>query len=318
MDYNRELYKTKQFTKSVFVNIFRYLFIIAFSYVLLCPLIYIIANVFKDPKEFYDPTIMWIPKHFSLNGLKHAAQGLRLKETVFNTLSFEIIAALIEIMSCAVAAYGLARFNFKGNKIIAFLMIMTILVPANMIIIPSYVNFQYMDFLGILGGIGKLFGTELRPQLIDTPFVFWLPSICGVGLKGGFFIYIYMQFFKGLPKELEEAAWIDGAGSWRTFLTIIMPSSGVAMTTVSLFSLVWHWNDYYLAAMYLLDNVTLCVQLSRLPINLQGMGSSESAASGLGVGIMAGCLIFILPMLILYLVLQKRFMASIANTGIVG
>lgn len=318
MAYNRNLYKTKQISKSVIVNIFRYLFLIAFSYVLLCPLIYIIANVFKDPKEFYDPTIMWIPKNFSLSGLKHAISGLKLKETFMNTLVFEMVAAAIEIISCAVAAYGLARFNFKGKNLLTFLMILTILVPANMIIIPSYVNFQYMDFLGILGGLGKLFGTELRPQLIDTPFVFWLPSVCAVGLKGGFFIYIYMQFFKGLPRELEEAAWIDGAGSWRTFITIIMPSSGVAMLTVSLFSFVWHWNDYYLAAMYLLDNVTLCVQLSRLPINLQGMGSSESAASGLGVGIMAGCLIFIIPMLILYLCLQKKFIASIANTGIVG
>lgn len=318
MKLNRDLYKTSQRAKNLCFQILRYLFIIAFSYVLLCPLFYILANVFKDPKEFYDPTIMWIPKHFSLSGLKNAIIGLKLKETFPNTLIYEMVAAGIEIISCAVAAYGLARYNFKGKKIIIVLMILTILVPANMIIIPSYVNFQYMDFLGILGGLGKLFHTELRPQLIDTPFVFWLPSVCAVGLKGGFFIYIYMQFFKGLPKELEEAAWIDGAGSWRTFLTIILPSSGVAMLTVSLFSFVWHWNDYYLASMYLLENVTLCVQLSRLPINLSGMGSVEDAASGLGVGIMAGCLIFILPMLILYLILQKRFISSIASTGIVG
>lgn len=318
MKINRDLIKHKRLAENIAVNILRYLFLIAFSYVLLCPLIYILANVFKDPKEFYDPSIIWIPKHFSLNGLKHAVTGLKLKETLPNTLIYEMIAAVIEIFSCAVAAYGLARYNFKGKKAVIVLMMLTILVPVNMIIIPSYVNFQYMDFLGILGGIGKLVGTELRPQLIDTPFVFWLPSVCAVGLKGGFFIYIYMQFFKGLPKELEEAAWIDGAGSWRTFMTIIMPSSGVAMLTVSLFSFVWHWNDYYLASMYLLENVTLCVQLSRLPINLSGMGSIEDAASGLGVGIMAGCLIFILPMLILYLILQKRFISSIANTGIVG
>ena len=184
-----------------------------------------------------------------------------------------------------------------------------------MIVVPSYLNFRHMDALGLLQGIGSLVGAELRPNLLDTPMTFWLPSLFGVGLRSGLFIYIYRQFFKGLPGELEEAAWIDGAGPWRTFLQIVLPSSGVAILTIVIFSLVWHWNDYYQSVMYFNENFSLAVVLAQL--------ESELVAAGLNQDVnvcvrMAGCLLFVLPMLVVYLFLQKYFIKSIDRVGIVG
>ena len=108
-------------------------------------------------------------------------------------------------------------------------------------------------------------GKELRPNILDTSWCFYLPSLFSVGLRSGILIYIYHQFFLGLPKELEEAAWIDGSAPPRTFLCIALPSSTVAVITVFVLSLVWHWNDYYLAVMYTSENFPLAVSLASLP-----------------------------------------------------
>lgn len=113
------------------------------------------------------------------------------------------------------------------------------MVPAPMIIIPLVINFSKMDVLGILGLFQDVSGIDLRPNLLGTELTFYLPSLFAVGLRSGILIYIYIQFFKGLPSELEEAAWIDGAGPIRTFVSIAVPSSGVVILTVTIFSLIW-------------------------------------------------------------------------------
>ena len=142
----------------------------------------------------------------------------------------------------------------------------------------------------------------------------------GVGIRSGLFIFIYRQFFKGLPKELEEAAWIDGAGPFRTYFSIVIPLSGVAVLTVVIFSIVWHWNDYYLSSMYMSENFPLAVSLSQIRDGLQmtaGVGTGGNPVLVRNI-LMAGCLMFIAPVLLLYLVLQKWFIRGIETVGIVG
>lgn len=310
----------KKHGPGVIANIFRYIFFLSLSYVLIYPFLFMLLNSIMGIADSYDATVTWIPKSPTLEHFASAWTVFDLSETLPRTLIYEIVTALIQFMTCAVAAYGMARFKIKGRGILSALMILNILVPAMMIIIPSYVQFSSLDFLGIFGGIGDLVGKDLQPNIIGTPWVFYLPGIMGVGLKGGLFIYIYTQFFKGLPKELEEAAWIDGAGPWKTFLTIVLPSSGSAMITVLLFSVIWHWNDLFLAQMYM-DDPTLSVALANFGSNtvVSKLGISGGEASMIQVPILlAGCLIFVLPLIIFYILIQRKFVASIATSGIVG
>lgn len=300
--------------------IFRYIFFLSLSYVLLYPFLYIIVNSIKSYSDAYDATVTWVPKTIYFGNIISSLKVFDVKHTLPRTLIYEIVAALIQFCSCAVAAYGLARFNLKGKGLMMGLMILNILVPYMMIIIPSYVNYSYLDFFGILGFISKMIGKEIRPNVIGTPGVFYLPSLFGVGLKGGLFIYIYMQFFKGLPKELEEAAWIDGAGAWKTFLRIVIPSSGSAMITVLLFSVIWHWNDLYLAQMYLNEN-TFAVAINSFGVQTiaAALGLDLQASDMLQVPILlSGCLVFMIPLIVFYILIQRKFMASIATSGIVG
>lgn len=310
----------KRMLGKILVNIFRYVFFLSLSYVVLYPFIYIVVNALKSFSDTYDVTVTWVPKTISFENIKNAFEVFDIPNTAMRTLIYEIVAALIQFCSCAVAAYGLARFKLRGKRIMMALMILNILVPTMMIITPSYVNFSHMDFLGILGLISNLIGHDIRPNLIGTPLVFYLPALLGVGLNGGLFIYIFTQFFKGLPKELEEAAWIDGAGAWKTFLRIVIPSSGAAIVTVLLFSIVWYWNDYYLAQMYM-NEPTFSVALNNFSVYTvtEVLGLDVDMATMLNVPIiLSGCLLFVLPMIVFYLFMQKKFMASIATSGIVG
>lgn len=306
----------KKYAKIV-ISICRYLFLIAFSFVLLYPLLYIIVHAFQSPVDYVDPTIQWVSKNLTLDNFKLGITISEfwdgLKETVFVML----VSAFIQVASCSVVAYGMARFKFKGQKLVNGLLILNILVPSTMILIPSYLNFHDVDFLGILGFFENIVGKDLTVNLLNTPFVFYLPSVFGVGLQSGLIIFIFVQFFKSFPKELEEAAWIDGLNPFGTFLRIVVPSSGVVFLTVTILSVVWHWNEYLLPSIYLTEHYPLAVKIYNAFDQFYMAGYNQFSGEVVNA-VMATCFVFLLPLLIMYLILQKRFINSMTQSGIKG
>ena len=316
---NKTVLKNK--TKGVGVSVLRMLFLLAFEFVLLYPVIFMISNSFKVTSDTLNPAVKWFSLSPTTYGYKVAWMAFDYWNGLKITFLFGIVSGLIEVVTCAVYAYGLSRFELKFKKLWMFLLIVTILIPDVMLIIPRILNFRYMDVFGILGLFYKLTGVDLRVNITDTVWTFYLPSLFGVGLKGGLFIYIYMQFFKGLPRELEEAAWIDGAGPVQTFIRIIIPSSGVVIITVFIFSFIWHWNDWLLATMYTENNHTLAFTLRNISGYIGQLWSSMkiSADSSTYYGApLAACLMFIAPPTLLYVILQRHFIESVDRVGIVG
>lgn len=316
---NKNVLKNK--TKGVGVSVLRMLFLLAFEFVLLYPVIFMISNSFKVTSDTLNPAVKWFSLSPTTYGYKVAWMAFDYWNGLKITFLFGIVSGLIEVVTCAVYAYGLSRFELRFKKIWMFLLIVTILIPDVMLIIPRILNFRYMDVFGILGLFYKLTGVDLRVNITDTVWTFYLPSLFGVGLKGGLFIYIYMQFFKGLPKELEEAAWIDGAGPVQTFIRIIIPSSGIVILTVFIFSFIWHWNDWLLATMYTENNHTLAFTLRNISGYIGQLWSSMkiSADSSAYYGApLAACLMFIAPPTLLYVILQRHFIESVDRVGIVG
>lgn len=316
---NKTVLKNKM--KGVGVSVLRMLFLLAFEFVLLYPVIFMISNSFKVTSDTLNPAVKWFSLSPTTYGYKVAWMAFDYWNGLKITFLFGIVSGLIEVVTCAVYAYGLSRFELRFKKIWMFLLIVTILIPDVMLIIPRILNFRYMDVFGILGLFYKLTGVDLRVNITDTVWTFYLPSLFGVGLKGGLFIYIYMQFFKGLPKELEEAAWIDGAGPVQTFIRIIIPSSGVVILTVFIFSFIWHWNDWLLATMYTENNHTLAFTLRNISGYIGQLWSSMkiSADSSSYYGApLAACLMFIAPPTLLYVILQRHFIESVDRVGIVG
>lgn len=306
---------------SAIYSLFRLVILLSIGFIIIYPLIYTVVTSLQSKYAFLNSTRVWIPTEFAIiENYTAAFNAMEYVSALWSTLKNELLSAAIEIASCAVVAYGLARFNFKLKKLYIAILFLTILVPEMMILIPRMLNYSHLDLFGILGLFDKITGIDIRPNIINSPLAFWLPSIFGVGLRSGILIYIYIQFFKGLPQELEEAAWVDGAGPLRTFLAIALPSSGVVILTVTVFSLIWHWNDSLLSGMYLSEGFPLAGQISRLP---ELLGSKYhiilSARDPQGIGyLMAGCVLFIVPMLIVYMIIQRWFIESIDRVGITG
>lgn len=303
---------------NIIVSIARYIFLVSFSYVLLYPLLFVIVHTFQNPIDYTDPTVQWISKNFTLKNITWGFKTVGFLEALKSTVFVMVLSGLVQAVTCAFTAYGLSRFKFKGQNFAIALLFVNILVPPAMLIIPNYTNFYNMDVFGILGLIEGFVGVDLTVNLLNTSWVFYLPAIFGVGLQSGLVIYIFMQFFKSFPRELEEASWIDGLTPFGSFIKIVVPSSGVVILTVVIFSVVWHWNEYYLPSVYLTENFPLAVKIYDIfTLFLSASGGNRDSSSAINAS-MAVILMFILPMLLMFLLVQKRFIKSIARSGIVG
>lgn len=309
-------YKVKTKISCVIIAIFKYLFLITIGYIVIYPLLHAISMSFRTSIDYLDSAVTWIPNSPTLNNYKNAISSLNLPNSFWSTIRLEIVAAVIEVVACSITAYGFSRFKFRGRNLLMFCLMLTLFIPPQMTIVPMIANFSHLDFFGILQFLSKFLKTDIRPNILDTPLTFYLPSLFSNGLRSGMLIYIYIQFFKGMPKELEEAAWIDGANPFKTYLSIVLPSSGVVILTVSIFSLVWHWNDYYLAVMYTSEDYPLAVALSQIETVVKNTISSN--VNMIYSIAMAACIIFVMPLLLIYMILQKKFIQSIDRIGITG
>jgi multiple sugar transport system permease protein len=281
-----------------------------------------ISNAFKPVDQYYDPSVIWIPKSFTWNNFKIVLLIIDFWEVLKNTFIIAILPALIQTVVCMYVAYGLARFQFKGRKLIIALVILTIIVPTQTISTSLYASFRQMEVFGVIDWLSSITGGAIKvPNLIGTPWITILPSLLAVGFKGGLYIFIFLQFFSGIPKELQEAASIDGCGAMNTFLKIIVPTTKNITLTVVLLSVVWNWNDYYTPAMFIRVKDTISTSMANFQKNLENlhnMGISLEDIRTANTQIQAACLLSFIPLVILYIILQRYFTEGIENTGLTG
>lgn len=297
------------------------LLLIGVSFILMYPLLYMLSNAFKPIEQAYDASVIWIPKSLTLDNFVDAIKALNYWDALQNTILVSFVSALLQIVSCMLAGYGFARFEFKGKKILFALVILTIIVPQQLVAIPTYMQYRRFTFFGVTKLFPFLTGGKGYVNLIDSPLVFYLPAMLGAGFKSGLFIFIYRQFFRGLPKELEDSAALDGCGLPRTFLQIMLPNAKPAIVTVFLFSVVWYWNEYYAPAMYMSNRPTLSTALAVIKYNLAQTGAAGANyldAFLYITRVQAAALLVIAPLLIMYIFAQRFFTESIERTGIVG
>lgn len=302
-------------------SVVRFFILFGLCFIILYPLIYMISCSFRSREDMNDPTVMWIPRHLTLEIIKQTAKVMDYGHTLINTIFLNIGCSLVQVIICAVTGYGFARFHFKGRNVLFGIVIMTILVPNQIIAIPEYMEFRYC--FGIQPFMEKrssVLGQAFN--LIDSPLTMYLPALMGNGIRAGLMIFIFRQFFRGLPKELEDAAYLDGCGVFRTFVQIILPNASSALLTVFLFSVVWYWNDYYVSSTFFITNSTIGLTLKNLNTLLSKElfynATIEVSPREQIIWMEAGCLLTILPLLIMYLFLQKYFTEGIEHSGLVG
>ncbi len=325
--YSETAKKTKQRVRIMrvlkfFGSAYRFIMLACVSVIILYPLLTMITIAIRPSEQMTDPTIIWIPKSLTLDNLKSAFEYMKFSTAVANSLILTIGGSLLQIVSCSMAAYGFARYKFKGRGFLFMLVLFTILVPPQTIAIPNYVMYYQFDFFGIGSLIGLFTGEPLSANLVSTFMPMFLPAMFAVGIRGGLFIYILRQSFRGMPTELEEAAYIDGCGTAKTFLRIMLPNAKTSIVTVLLFSIVWYWNDYTYSSLVLGNIATLSTRLSILQSEIYAAMVGTNAISSnpyyMSAALQAGCLLMVLPLLLMHLFLQRFFTESIERSGLVG
>ncbi|WP_446449353.1 carbohydrate ABC transporter permease [Tuanshanicoccus lijuaniae] len=287
------------------VVVYTLLSIIGFVYVY--PLLYMLVSSFMSLDDLLDSSIKWLPSALYIDNYTRALSVLNIKKSLYGSIVLSIFPSLFQVSITALVGYGFARFDFKFKRILLFFMIFSLIVPPQVLMMPTYVLYQDL-------------------KLVGSAYVFLIPAALGQGIKSTIFILIYYQFFKQTPKALYEAAEVDGANEWTNFYKVGLPMAIPACIIVFLFSFVWYWNEVYLMNLYLTGNpkgtkwTTMLLNLQKFQQNYELIYPvKETGAMTINEGIvLAGTMITLIPLIITYICLQKYFTESVDRTGITG
>lgn len=270
-------------------------------------MLYMVSTGFMSRDDLLDTSVKWIPSRLYFQNFADAAKSMDYFKTLLKGIAIAGLPTACNVFIDMLVGYGFARYDFKGKKIMMGVLLFSYILPRQVTMIPTYVLYSK------IGIVGKLWS-------------FIIPALFGNGLNAPIFILIFYQFFKQIPKVLMEAASIDGAGHFKAFFKIAIPSAIPAIVTVVLFSFVWYWNESYLTELYvqgLSANsmwTNLVVQLKNFDASFNERSVSVGdTATALNESVrMAATTISILPLFIMYLILQKQFVESIDKSGITG
>lgn len=290
----------KEADQGLLFKVFIYVLLIDVAYIYLNPLFYMAATMIKDANDLVDPAVHWVPRVIYMGTLQDAWAALDYARSFLLSAWLTLGIAILQTVMCGVTGYAFARLEFPFKKFWLFCLLLTFIVPPQLTILPMMITVH--EF----GWVNKLY-----PLL--------LPAVFGHGLKGALFVIIFRQFFSTQPKDLEEAAKIDGASAFKVYYKVLLPLARPAIIVVFLFSFVWNWNDYYYPGMFLMSaqDVPLSLGMSKISAEIAAR-AAESGPSVFDEPIkMATSFLMILPPLVLYMFTQRYFVEGVERTGLV-
>lgn len=340
------------FVTRLIIWIFRLVLMVGISYIVLYPFFTKIAGSFMSPEDLVDVTVRLIPKNFTLDIYKAIVSELGYWKAFGNTFVLSFTCAILQTFVCCLIGYGFAKFKFKGRNLLFMLVMLTMIIPHQTLQLSMYMEFRYFDILGIVrllkGGGIQIFGLNIKDlgpgvaaffekinilpdvipitkkgievtssgiNLLNTYLPLILLSLGGLAFKNGLYVFLLRQFFRGMPDELEESAYMDGCGPFHTFLRIILPNSIPMLITVFLFAFCWQWtDDYYTGLFFSSMNTSLLVKIVAVPPSLS---TSYAGTELYNTAIRNTCgIMIIFPLVILYAFCQNFLVQGIEHSGI--
>lgn len=299
------------------ISICRAILMFGLCFLILQPILNKISVSFMTQGDLYNPIVISIPLHFTTENYLLAAQLMNYGRSFVNTFVISLTIAILQVGMSTLVGYGFSRFKFPFKNLWFACVMLTILIPPQVISVSLNLHFRFFDILGIIKAVT---GSSLNLRSSALPY--YMMSAGCMGLKNGLYIYMIRQFFRNIPKELEEAAYVDGCGTLKTFIRIMLPDAKPILTSCFLFAFVWEWTDGFYSSMFLGDVSLLSVTLKGLTDTLGGylrriLGTANAVSVAYNNCILAtGTLMIITPLIILYLFAQKGFVESLSSTGI--
>ena len=310
-------YLLRKKATQITVSICRFILLFGLCFLILQPILNKISVSLMTEEDLFDPVVISIPLHFTMDNYKIAADVMNYKTGFFNSLIISLTTSILQIAMCTLVGYGFARFKFPLKKLWFAFVMLTIVIPPQVISTSLFLRFRFFDIFGIFQAIrGE--ALNLRGSII--PY-YMLCAGC-MGLKDGLYIYMIRQFFRNIPNDMEEAAYVDGCGMFKTFYTIMLPEATPIITSCFLFSFVWQWTDGFYSGMFLGGRRLVSTSISSIVDSL-GVYISRITGEKVAVSIAySNCilstatLLVVGPLIILYLFAQRKFVESIASSGI--
>lgn len=275
--------------KSTLESIAIHLLFLFIGFMMVYPIIWMLFAAFKTNHEIF-ASVKLLPAEWVWDNFRKGWAGTgRYNYTLFFINSFKLVVPVIlfTVVSSTLVGYGFARFKFIGHGFLFALMISTVMLPNSMTIIPRYLIFRELGW-------------------INSYLPFYVPALFA---GSAFFVFLMVQFFRGIPKELDEAAAIDGCGSFRILIYMILPLSKAAIISIVIFQFIWMWNDFFNSVIFLNDPKNYTVSLGlRMAIDASQITNWNQ--------ILAMSLLSILPSTLLFFFAQKYFVEGISTTGI--
>jgi len=302
-------------------NLFVYIVLVLISYQFLYPLLRMLSLTLMSEDDIINPVVNWIPQSWSLGNLQTALRVMNPTVTLFHSVWFSGAQALGSTLVAAMAGFSLARYNFPFKRFWFFMIILSFILPVPVLLIP-----RTMMAISV--------NTIFEFQMISTPWPQLLLAFGGQGVFSAVLILIFYNFTRMIPPALDEAASIDGANSMQIFYHIILKLSFTTLLVIFLLSFVWNWNETYITNTFLRPGPQ---GINLMPSRLESFESLFSQFAGTAGEIqgpgaelspemerlneafrMSGTLISIIPLFVLYLLVQKHFIKGIENTGLTG
>ncbi len=278
--------------KKMHRKIIYHVIVTIFGLIMIYPLVWMIMSSFKDTNTIFTTAGQLIPEEFTLdnyiNGWKGFA-GVGFGTFFKNSLFISVVATVGTVFSSAIVAYGLARCRFRGKKILVVAMLLSMMLPAQVLMIPQYLWYQKLGWVN-----------SYMPLII--PYCFAVQ---------GFFTYLMMNFIQGIPRELDEAAKIDGCSYYGIFGRIIFPLMLPVLITSGIFSFMWRWDDFLSALLYINDSAKYPVSLALKLFSDPGSSSDYGAMFAMAT-------LSVLPIMLIFIFLQKYIVEGISTSGLKG
>ncbi len=321
-------YLNGYFYRKLLSAVFRFLLLLGIAYVILYPFFSKILQSVFSPLDFIQSDVQLVAKYPTIDTYKYLITENNFLTALGNTLLISLVCAVIQTFICAFIGYGFAKFKFKGNKLLFVLVLFTLLVPHKVIASSLVQHFVNFDIFGLFEATGFYEAVGFTAGLEDTYVPFVLMSLTGLAFKNGLFILIMRQFYRGIPDELEEASYVDGYGTFKTFFRIILPCSIPMLITVFILSFSWQWTDIFYTNLFLPTSQKLLLTSnafwSEMPATLKVLsdeiiGTNASAAEKFTAVVMntAGMLV-VAPLIVLYLFCQRYLIQGIEHSGFGG
>ncbi len=309
-------YLLKRRAGQVTISVIRALLMFGLCFMIIQPLITRFSVSLMAAEDIYDSTIRLLPRNVTLDNYRIVAELTSMPNSMINTAWISLVMSICQVISTTLVAYGFARYEFPLKKFWFACVVLLIIIPPQTIQTALFMSFTHFDIFGIFKATT---GSDINLRSSLIPYT--IMCLTCMGLKDGLYIYMLRQYFKSVPESLEEAAYVDGCGTMRTFVKIMLPDAVPTIASCFLFSFVWQWTDLFYTRNFISGYKIYSRELSNITSIMSkyfARNATENVTVPLGrqmqlIGI--GVFVCCVPLIILYAFTQRTFVQSLAMTG---